>query len=839
MGRRNNPTTGQVYDTVISKERRGDYLGGTVQVIPHITDEIERRLREAAEGANVCICEVGGTVGDIESLPFIEAIRQFGWEVGRQNALDVHLTLVPFISTAGELKTKPTQHSVKELTGLGIQPDLLLCRAAQPLEKKVKAKIALFCNVDESSVISAPDAPTIYELPLLFHADGLDERIVEKLNIFTGSPNLARWRRIVAAIKNPKDTVRIAMVGKYVDLTDSYKSLNEALAHGGIANECRVEVTYVDSEKIEQDGLPESVRDADAILVPMGFGPRGTEGKITAVRWAREQKIPFLGICFGMQMAGIEFARHVCGLERANSSEVDPSTPHPVIDLMTTQRGLTQKGGTMRLGAYPCDLLEGSLARKVYSRRKISERHRHRYEFNNAYRERLEAGGLVLSGLSPDAGLPLVYKSSFDKANRTSLASFRGVGLDEGLAILAEVRRTTGLPVLTDVHEEAQIAAVAEVVDVLQTPAFLCRQTDFIVAVAAAGRPVNLKKGQFLSPWEMEQVVAKARSTGNHDLLVCERGFTFGYNNLVADFRALPVLAETGCPVVFDATHSVQQPGGLGTGVGKSGIVCRKIAATLASTGTPAFFLHAGEGGHGDVGTLVRGDVLLAVSNSGESEEVLRLLPVARRFGIPLVAISGDPDSTLARQADVALDVSVPVEACPLGLAPTASTTAAMALGDALALALLEERGFSAEDFALLHPGGALGRRLTRVEDLMHRGDAVPLVAEDTAFKETLVEITSKRLGVTGVLGAAGELCGVITDGDLRRALERTDDPRGLRARDLMTASPKTIAGTALAAEAVAIMERLAITSLFILADGSRRPAGVIHLHDLLRAGIV
>jgi len=405
MGRRNNLTTGQVYDTVISKERRGDYLGGTVQVIPHITDEIKRRIREAAEGANVCICEVGGTVGDIESLPFIEAIRQFGWEVGRQNALYVHLTLVPFISTAGELKTKPTQHSVKELTGLGIQPDLLLCRAAQPLEKKVKAKIALFCNVDESSVISAPDAPTIYELPLLFHADGLDERIVEKLNIFTGSPNLARWRRIVAAIKNPKDTVRIAMVGKYVDLTDSYKSLNEALAHGGIANECRVEVTYVDSEKIEQDGLPESVRDADAILVPMGFGPRGTEGKITAVRWAREQKIPFLGICFGMQMAVIEFARHVCGLERANSTEVDPTTPHPVIDLMTTQRGLTQKGGTMRLGAYPCDLLEGSLARKVYNRRKVSERHRHRYEFNNACRERLEAGGLVLSGLSPDGGL--------------------------------------------------------------------------------------------------------------------------------------------------------------------------------------------------------------------------------------------------------------------------------------------------------------------------------------------------------------------------------------------------------------------------------------------------
>jgi CTP synthase len=405
MSKRNNLTTGQVYDTVITKERRGDYLGGTVQVIPHITDEIKRRIRDAAEGANVCIGEIGGTVGDIESLPFIEAIRQFGWEVGRQNALYIHLTLVPFISTAGELKTKPTQHSVKELTGLGIQPDILLCRAAQPLEKKVKAKIALFCNVDEQSVISAPDAQTIYELPLLFHQDGLDERIVEKLNIFTGSPNLSRWRRVVAAIKNPKSSVQIAMVGKYVDLADSYKSLNEALTHGGIANECRVEVTYVDSEKIEQEGIPESVRTADAILVPMGFGPRGTEGKIAAVRYAREQKIPFFGICFGMQMAVIEFARHVCGLERANSTEVDPATPHPVIDLMTTQRGLTQKGGTMRLGDYPCDLLEGSLARKLYNRKKVSERHRHRYEVNNAYRDKLTAGGMVLSGVAPDGSL--------------------------------------------------------------------------------------------------------------------------------------------------------------------------------------------------------------------------------------------------------------------------------------------------------------------------------------------------------------------------------------------------------------------------------------------------
>jgi CTP synthase len=405
MGKRNNFTTGQVYDTVISKERRGDYLGGTVQVIPHITDEIKRRIREAAEGSNVCIGEVGGTVGDIESLPFIEAIRQFGWELGRQNTLYVHLTLVPFIPAAGELKTKPTQHSVKELTGLGIQPDVLLCRAAKPLEKKVKGKIALFCNVDEGSVISAPDVDTIYEVPLVFHAEGLDERIVEKLNIFTGSPNLTRWRRIVSAVKNPKDTVQVAMVGKYVELTDSYKSLNEALTHGGIANECRVQVTYVDSEKIEQEGMPDSVRSADAILVPMGFGPRGTEGKIAAVRYARESKIPFLGICFGMQMAVIEFARHVCGLDKANSSEVDPATPHPVIDLMTAQRGLTQKGGTMRLGAYPCVLAEGSRARRLYNRKKTSERHRHRYEFNNAYRERLEKGGLVLSGVSPDGGL--------------------------------------------------------------------------------------------------------------------------------------------------------------------------------------------------------------------------------------------------------------------------------------------------------------------------------------------------------------------------------------------------------------------------------------------------
>jgi CTP synthase len=405
LSRKNSFTTGQVYDTVITKERRGDYLGGTVQVIPHITDEIKRRIREAAEGFNVCITEVGGTVGDIESLPFIEAIRQLRWELGAHQTLYVHLTLVPYITSASELKTKPTQHSVKELTGFGIQPDILLCRAAQPLDKKVKAKIALFCNVDESRVISAPDVSTIYEVPLVFHQDGLDERIVERLNTFTGSPNLTRWRRIVSAIKNPKGTVRIAMVGKYVDLADSYKSLNEALTHGGIANECKVETTYVDSESIEKDGVPDSVKTADAILVPMGFGPRGTEGKIAAVRYAREHGKPFLGICFGMQMAVIEFARHVCGLERANSTEVDPQTAHPVIHLMDDQKDVTKKGGTMRLGDYPCALKDGTLARKLYGRKQVLERHRHRYEFNNAYREQLESAGLVCSGTSPDGRL--------------------------------------------------------------------------------------------------------------------------------------------------------------------------------------------------------------------------------------------------------------------------------------------------------------------------------------------------------------------------------------------------------------------------------------------------
>jgi len=404
MTQKNNITTGRVYLTVIEKERRGDYLGGTVQVIPHITDEIKTRIAAAAEGFDVLIGEVGGTVGDIESLPFLEAVRQCRAQYGRENVIFVHLTLVPYISTAHELKTKPTQHSVKELTGLGIQPDVLLCRTDRMLDQKLKAKIALFCNVEENAVITARDVDCIYELPLVFHDEGLDERVAERLNMWTGTPKLSRWKKIVSVAKNPKERIRVAVVGKYVDVVDSYKSLNEALTHGGLANECAVDLDYVDSEVIEKEGLG-SVKGADGILVPAGFGQRGTEGKIAAVRYAREQQVPFFGICFGMQMAVIEFSRHVCGLDRANSSEVDPNSPHPVIDLMTTQKGLAQKGGTMRLGAYPCTLADGSNAAKIYGKKKISERHRHRFEFNNAYRDQIETQGMRLSGLSPDGTL--------------------------------------------------------------------------------------------------------------------------------------------------------------------------------------------------------------------------------------------------------------------------------------------------------------------------------------------------------------------------------------------------------------------------------------------------
>ena len=405
MSRRNNCTTGQIYDTVIQKERRGDYLGATVQVIPHITDEIKRRILAAAEGADLCIVEIGGTVGDIESLPFLEAVREFRWDLGKENVIYVHLTLVPFIKTAGEVKTKPTQHSVKELTGLGIQPDLLICRCEQQFDRKVKAKIAHFCNVEESCVIAAPDVDSIYQVPLHFHEEGFDQRVVEKLNIWTGAPNLTKWRRVVKTSQSPRVTVNIAVVGKYVDIGDSYKSLHEAIAHGGIANEAKVNIDYVDSEELEKQNVEERLAQADAIIVPGGFGARGTEGKVRAVKYARENQVPILGICFGLHMMVIEAARDLLGLKRANSREIAEDTPDAVIDLMGTQKDVTKKGGTMRLGAYPCAIKPGTLTASVYRRNKISERHRHRYEVNNAYLDRLEKAGLVATGTWPDANL--------------------------------------------------------------------------------------------------------------------------------------------------------------------------------------------------------------------------------------------------------------------------------------------------------------------------------------------------------------------------------------------------------------------------------------------------
>ena len=352
MGKRNNCTTGQIYDTVIQKERRGDYLGATVQVIPHITDEIKRRILAAAEGSDLIIVEIGGTVGDIESLPFLEAVREFRWDLGRENVLYVHLTLVPFIPTAGELKTKPTQHSVKELTGLGIQPDILLCRCDHQLDKKLKAKIAHFCNVEENCVISAPDVPTIYEVPLRYHDEGFDQRVCERLNIWTGEPNLSKWRRVVKAAQSPKVTVNVAVVGKYVNLKDAYKSLHEAIAHGAISNEARVNIDYVDSEELEKQNVEERLAQAHAIIIPGGFGERGTEGMIRAVRYARENGVPILGICYGLHMMVIEASRNLLGLKRANTSENAPDSPDPVIHIMESQRDVSKKGGTMRLGAY-------------------------------------------------------------------------------------------------------------------------------------------------------------------------------------------------------------------------------------------------------------------------------------------------------------------------------------------------------------------------------------------------------------------------------------------------------------------------------------------------------
>jgi CTP synthase len=405
MSRHNNATTGRIYQNVINKERHGEYLGKTVQVIPHITDEIKRFILNAADGNDIVIVEVGGTVGDIESLPFLEAIRQMKYEVGSENAIYIHLTLVPYIQTAHEVKTKPTQHSVMKLREIGIQPDILLCRTDRPLSKEIKDKIALFCSVEPGSVFTAADVSTIYELPLALHEEGLDDRVAELLNIWSRAPRLDKWEKIVRAIKEPSREVRIAIVGKYVDQTESYKSLNEALVHGGIANDCRVSLEYVDSSDVEKLGAETLLAHADAVLVPGGFGMRGTEGKIAAVRYVRERKVPFFGICLGLQMAAIEFARNVLGLAGANSHEFDEGTPHPVVSLMADQKSVVAKGGTMRLGAYDCTLKAGSLAHKLYGRSVISERHRHRYEVNNEYKARFEERGFVASGVNEQLGL--------------------------------------------------------------------------------------------------------------------------------------------------------------------------------------------------------------------------------------------------------------------------------------------------------------------------------------------------------------------------------------------------------------------------------------------------
>ena len=403
----NNITTGRIYQNVITKERRGDYLGSTVQVIPHITDEIKGAISRLAEDNDVVITEIGGTVGDIESLPFLEAIRQFRVDVGRENAIFVHLTLVPFLTAAGELKTKPTQLSVRELMEIGIQPQVLICRAEKPLSKEIKRKIALFTNVESEAVLESPDLSTIYEVPLALKRQRADEVVMRGLGL-TGlpDPDLTTWTDVVRRVQQPASgTVRIAVVGKYTELVDSYKSVQEALIHGGIANDVKVEIDWLLSEGFTGGEGVEALSSYDGLLIPGGFGPRGVEGMLHAIQWARESGTPFFGICLGLQCAVIEYARNVCGLEGAHSTEFDPESPHPVIALLDSQLQVITKGGTMRLGAYPCSLSDSSRSRAIYSAEHISERHRHRFEVNNEYRERLADQGLTISGTSPDGGL--------------------------------------------------------------------------------------------------------------------------------------------------------------------------------------------------------------------------------------------------------------------------------------------------------------------------------------------------------------------------------------------------------------------------------------------------
>lgn len=416
MSQQNNYTSGRIYYSVIQKERRGEYLGGTVQVIPHITDEIKAAVLQLDGSVDVAIIEIGGTVGDIEGLPFIEAIRQLRGDLGKEYTLFIHLTLVPYIRTAGEVKTKPTQHSVRELRADGIQPDILVCRTEVPLDEGLKKKIGLFCNVSQDAVITALDVDNIYEVPLQLHQEGLDTKLLELLNVWTGKPNIKPWEDLIKRAKNPKNTVTIAITGKYVDLTESYKSLHEALCHGGIANESKVQLRYISAEDLETQDPAKLLEGCDGILVPGGFGKRGVEGKINAINYARENKIPFFGICLGMQLAVVEFSRNVAGIDKANSSEFDPHTQEDVIyfikewfDFRTQQVQIRDEnsdmGGTLRLGAYPCVLAEGSHAYAAYGESEISERHRHRYEFNNKYRDILQEKGLVISGTSPDNDL--------------------------------------------------------------------------------------------------------------------------------------------------------------------------------------------------------------------------------------------------------------------------------------------------------------------------------------------------------------------------------------------------------------------------------------------------
>ena len=414
MRQSNNFTAGRVYESVLSKERRGNYLGATVQVIPHITDEIKQRIYLGAADADIAMIEIGGTVGDIESLPFMEAIRQLGIQMGSDNTLFMHLTLLPYIPTAGELKTKPTQHSVKELQSIGIRPDILVCRADREIPDEERRKIALFTNVEERGVISAIDVDSIYRIPLLYHEQKLDQLVVEKLKLDVPDADLSQWQAVVNAQKNPQGEVNVAMVGKYVDLTESYKSLSESLIHAGIHTSTRVKITYVDSEEIEKNGT-DCLKAMDAILVPGGFGNRGVEGKTLAAQYARENKVPYLGICLGMQVAVIEYARHVAQLDKAHSTEFDPQTPNPVIALITewqredgsieVRDENTDLGGTMRLGGQPCKLAAGSRVKEIYGKEVIVERHRHRYEFNNQYRKPLANAGLIFSGISLDENL--------------------------------------------------------------------------------------------------------------------------------------------------------------------------------------------------------------------------------------------------------------------------------------------------------------------------------------------------------------------------------------------------------------------------------------------------